>query len=118
MSRLSVSFDYLRCLTANDRNRADSDESLTSPCAASWIALYIKTRRNQYAGLLSVTSLFGRLPRRFKDLFRSTGSILRDDSNKTFVRPTASHQGRAIAAKSAPRRMTPTQPSPVCWRTP
>jgi hypothetical protein len=29
MSRLSVSFDYLRCLTANDRNPADSDDSLT-----------------------------------------------------------------------------------------
>ena len=84
MSRLSVSFDYLRCLTANDRNRSDSNHGLTSLALLPG-SLCIKSRRDQYGGLLSVTSLFGRRSRRFKAIFRPSRSILHDDLDKTIV---------------------------------
>ncbi len=84
MSRLSVSFDYLRCLTANDRNRADFNDSLQTSVHPR-ITVYITAIRDLYADLLSVSRLFGRSPRSFKALFSLTGNILQDDLNKTIV---------------------------------
>jgi hypothetical protein len=110
MSRLSVSFGYLRYSTANDRNRAESNDSLTSLALLPG-SLCTKAGRGQYAGLLSVTSLFGRWSRSFKHLFKSTGSILPDGSYKTSVRPTAT-SSRTSLGQEAPCAVTPsTRPS-------
>jgi hypothetical protein len=110
MSRLSVSFGYLRYSTANDRNRTESNDSLTSLALLPG-SLCTKAGRGQYAGLLSVTSLFGRWSRSFKHLFKFTGSILPDGSYKTSVRPTATSP-RTSLGQEAPCAVTPsTRPS-------
>jgi hypothetical protein len=111
MSRQSVSFGYLRYLTANDRNRAESNDSLTSLALLPG-SLCTKAGRGQYAGLLSVTSLFGRWSRSFKHLFKSTGSILPDGSYKTSVRPNCHVTKDEPWAQEAPCAVTPsTRPS-------
>jgi hypothetical protein len=63
-----------------------SNDSLAALALMAWIALHVKKQaETKYAGPLSVASLFGRWSRSFKALFRSTGSILQDDLDKTIV---------------------------------
>jgi hypothetical protein len=106
MSRLNVSFDYLQCLTRKRSRTCGFPRQSCSPCVDARITLSIKASRDQYAGLLSVTSLLGRWSRSFKALFGSIEIILQDDLDKTIVSCAPKELGSARAS-SMPHAINP-----------